>query len=179
MPHLQTLFTERLVLESVRAAHADETWPRQDDDRMWTYFPELRPHSLEHLRTIYERREHGSPDDSQIWLNYVCRERETGKIAGEVQTTIFTGACVAYVAYAIFPEFQRKGYAREAVAALIEHVRRDYDIAQFFAEMDTRNEASYRLAESLGFVRVETHESVEHGRGLVADEYLYELTFRQ
>jgi RimJ/RimL family protein N-acetyltransferase len=44
--------------------------------------------------------------------------------------------------------------------------------------MDTRNEASYRLAESLGFVRVEKHEAVEHGHGIIADEYVYELTFR-
>jgi RimJ/RimL family protein N-acetyltransferase len=58
-------------------------------------------------------------------------------------------------------------------------VRKEYGIAQFFAEMDTRNEASYRLAESLGFVRVETHESVERGHGLIASEYMYELTFRQ
>lgn len=179
MAHLQTLFTERLILEPVRAAHADETWPRQDDDRMWTYFPELRPRSLEHLRTIYERREHGSPDDSQVWLNYACRERQSHEIAGEVQSTIFVQAGVAYVAYAIFPEFQRKGYAREAVTALIECVRETYGIAQFFAEMDTRNEASYRLAESLGFVRIETHESVDHGCGLTAVEYLYELIFRQ
>jgi RimJ/RimL family protein N-acetyltransferase len=176
---LQTLSSDRLVLEPVRAAHADETWPRQNDDRMWTYFPELRPRTLEHLRTIYERREHGAPDDSQIWLNYVCREDRSGEIAGEVQATIFTRAAVAYIAYAIFPEFQRNGYAREAVAALIEHVRKEYGIAQFFAEMDTRNEASYRLAESLGFVRVETHESVERGHGLIASEYVYELTFRQ
>lgn len=175
---MQTLSTERLILEPVRAAHADETWARQNDDRMWTFFPELRPRSLEHLRTIYERREHGAPNDAEIWLNYVCRRRVDGEITGEVQATIFARAEVAYVAYAVFPEFQRKGFAREAVAALIEHVRGEYRIAHFFAEMDTRNEASYRLAESLGFVRVETHGDVQHGHGIIADEYVYELTFR-
>jgi RimJ/RimL family protein N-acetyltransferase len=146
---------------------------------MWTYFPELRPRSLEHLRTIYERREHGSRDSSEIWLNYECRERAGGCIAGEVQATIYARAGVAYVAYAIFRDFQRKGFAREAVAALINHVREEYHIARFIAEMDTRNEASYKLAESLGFFRVETHEGVEHGHGVIADEYVYELTLDQ
>ena len=175
---MQILSTERLLLEPLAAAHADETWPRQNDPRMWTFFPQLRPRTLEHLRAIYERREHGAPNDSQIWLNYVCRGRADGQIAGEVQATIFARAQTAYVAYAIFPEFQRKGFAREAVCALIEHVRAGYGIARFYAEMDTRNQASYRLAESLGFVRVETHGSVENGRGIAADEFLYELTFR-
>ncbi len=178
MKPLQTLSTERLILEPVRPAHADETWPRQNDERMWTFFPDLRPRTLEHLRVIYERRQHGSPNDSEVWLNYVCRLRTGGEIAGEVQTTIYTRAGAAYVAYAIFPDFQRKGFAREAVAALIDHVRKEYGIANFFAEMDTRNEASYRLAESLGFVRVETHGTVERGHGIIADEYVYELTFR-
>lgn len=164
---LQTLSTERLTLEPVTPAHADETWPALDDDRMWSYFPELRPRSLEHLRTIYERREHGSPDESKVWLNYVCRERASGAVAGEVQATILRALECSYIAYAVFPAFQRRGYAREATLALIEHVRSHYGVQRFRAEMDKRNEASYRLAESLGFERVETDEN----------DYVYELRF--
>jgi [ribosomal protein S5]-alanine N-acetyltransferase len=176
MKRLQTLSTKRLTLEPVTAAHAAEAWTGVNDDRMWTYFPELRPRSLEHLHTIYERRERGSPDSLSTWLNYICRERASGAIAGEAQATILKDEGVAYVAYAIFSAFQRKGYAREAVSTLIEHVRSQYGIDRFRAEMDTRNEPSYRLAESLGFKRIETHKGIIHGT-IVADEYLYELRF--
>lgn len=162
---MQTLSADRLFLEPVTVAHAEEAWPGLNDDRMWTYFPELRARSLDHLRTIYERREHGSPDESKIWLNYICRERAGGAIVGEVQATILTALRLSYVAYAIFPAFQRKGYAREATLALIEHVRRVYGIQQFRADMDRRNEASYKLAESLGFARIDTQEN----------DYVYEL----
>lgn len=163
-------------MEPVTPAHADEAWPLQNDDRMWTYFPELRPRSLQHLRTIYERREHGSADPSTLWLNYVCRERSSQLLIGEVQATVHLDDETAFVAYAIFPAFQRKGYAREATIALIGWVRSMYGVQQFFAEMDTRNKASYRLAESMGFVRIETHTGVHHA-GFTSDEYLYELTF--
>lgn len=173
---LQTLSTERLILEPVTAAHAGEAWAGVNDDRLWTYFPELRPRSQEHLRTIYERRERGAPDASSTWLNYICRERASRAIAGEAQATILKDEGVAYVAYAIFSAFQRRGFAREAVAALIEHVRSEYGIERFRAEMDTRNEPSYRLAESLGFKRIETHKGVVHGT-IIANEYLYELRF--
>lgn len=176
MKHLKTLSTERLLLEPVIAAHADEAWPLQNDDRMWTYFPELRPRSLEHLRTIYERREHGSPDPSTLWLNYVCRERSSQQLIGEVQATVDVDDESAFVAYAIFPAFQRKGYAREATTALIDFVRSTHGVQDFFAEMDTRNEPSYRLAESMGFIRVETKSGVHHA-DFTSDEYLYALTF--
>lgn len=175
MQHSPILSTERLALEPVTAAHAREAWPGLNDEGMWTFFPELRPRSLEHLQAIYERREHGSRDASQVWLNYLVRERASGALTGEVQATVLLHAGVSYVAYDTFREHRRKGYAREAMRALIAHVRGAYGIRRFLAEMDTRNEASYKLAESLDFVRIETHRSVDRGNGFVSDEYVYEL----
>lgn len=172
---MERLETKRLVLEPVTPAHADETWPGLDDAAMWRFFPELRPRTLEHLRTIYERREHGSSDDAEIWLNFVCRERENGRIVGEVQATILRDAGTSYVAYAVFSAHQRRGFAREALTALIEHVRRTYGIRRFLAEMDTQNRASYTLAESLGFKLRETKDAVERANGAVSAEYVYEL----
>ena len=175
---LHLLETRRLVLEPVTRAHADEAWPGLDDDRMWTFFPELRPRSLEHLRTIYDRRSRGSGDESQIWLNFVCRSRAGGKIVGEVQATIVLPAQASYVAYDVFTKEQGKGYGREAVRVLIDHVAETYGIRRFLAEIDTRNARSVALVKSLGFKQVETHEAVEHGHGLVSNEFVYELTLQ-
>jgi len=90
-----------------------------------------------------------------------------------MQATI-RGHRAAYIAYAFYPANQRKGYAREAAQAVIAHLREAYGITRFRAEMDTRNEPSYRLAESLGFTRIETHEAPDLGQG-PAKEYLYEF----
>lgn len=92
-----------------------------------------------------------------------------------MQSTIFLRARVAYVAYAVYPSHQRKGYAREAVQAIVDYIKQQYGVDRFLAEMDTRNEPSYRLAESLGFKRVETRTHMERGHGLQAGEHLYEL----
>ena len=160
------LETPRLILEPTTRAHAAETWPGLDDERMWTYFPHLRPHSLDHLSTIYERRAVGSPDESQRWLNFVCRDRESGAAVGEVQATIALADCTSYVAYDIFASEQGKGYGREAVRGLIEHLKETYRIERFFAEIHPENAPSIALIEALGFKRVQTRE----------DELLYELT---
>lgn len=152
------LETPRLVLEPTTRAHADEAWDGLDDDRMWAFFPELRPQSIEHLRTIYDRRARGPADASQIWLNFVCRARDSRKLVGEVQATIVVSAQASYVAYDVFAKEQGKGYGREAVRALIAHVSSAYGIRRFLAEIDNGNAPSIALIEALGFQRVETRE---------------------
>jgi L-amino acid N-acyltransferase YncA len=50
-----------------------------------------------------------------------------------------------------FSPSQRQGYAKEALGALLPALREVYGIGRFHAEIDTRNIASIRLVESLGF----------------------------
>lgn len=169
----EALRTSRLILEPVKAAHAQEAWPLMDDERMWTYFPEQRPATLHDLRRLYERWELGSTDPAQLWLNWILRERSTNAPVGAMQSTVFAPRHTAYIAYAVYPAYQRKGYAREACEAIITYLR-ERRVKRIFAEMDVRNEPSYRLAESLGFKRIETRHGVQHGP-FTSDEYVYEL----
>lgn len=161
-PQLQTA---HLLLEPVCAAHAEEAWPHVDDERMWRFFPEKRPQTPGDLHRLYRKWENGSPSPEEIWHNWMCRERSSGELAGGMQSTVLPGGRIAYIAYAIYPPFQQRGYAREASAAVIEYVRKTYTLERVYAEMDVHNEASYRLAESLGFLREREHDG----------EYRYEL----
>lgn len=162
---MEPLRSERLDLEPVRAAHADEVWAQLDDDRMWTYFPQLRPSTIADLRAQYAKWERGSTTPTTVWLNWLCRERIRGDLVGAMQSTIFPEMRIAYLAWAVYPAHQRCGYAAEAARAVISHVRDRYSIRRFLAEMHVNNEPSYRLAQSLGFEYVKT-------RG---DDYVYEL----
>lgn len=159
--------THRLDLEPVRPEHADEVWPQIDDERMWRYFERLRPARVNDLRRRYEKWQRGSGVDDEIWLNWMCRERSSGVVAGGVQATVFATQRYALVAYGIYPRFRRQGYAREATQATIAYVHERYDIDRFRAEMDIRNEPSYRLADSMGFTRIGSRER----------DYVYELRF--
>jgi len=159
------LRTEHLDLEPVRVAHAQEVWTQLDDERMWRYFAQLRPKTIGDLRALYAKWERGCPDAGEVWWNWLCRERISGEPAAAMQATIMLDERLAYVAYAVYVRHQRKGFAREAVQAIVERVRETFGITRFLAVMDTRNEPSYRLAESLGFTRTEMRDG----------EYTYEL----
>lgn len=167
MTETPALHTPRLDLEPVRGLHAQEAWPLLDDDRMWTYFPALRPASRDDLRLLYQKWERGSVSSGELWHNWICRERAERALVGSMQSTVLWRRRTAYIAYAVYPRFQRKGYAREACLAVIAFVRKTSAVERIWAEMDARNEASFKLAESIGFRRV----------GARGGEYRYELTF--
>ena len=170
------LQTPRLVLEPTTPEHAREAWPYLDDERMWEFFPDLRPKTLDDLRALYRRWERGSPfpNRNETWENWLCRSRETGLLLGATQATIVAND-TAHIAYGIYVVHRRNGYAREAARATVEHLQHVHGVRRVLAEMDVRNVASVAVAESLGFRRVETRLGVRRGYGPATGEFVYEL----
>jgi ribosomal-protein-alanine N-acetyltransferase len=55
------------------------------------------------------------------------------------------------IGFTVSRPFQRRGIAREAVAALIDVLEREFGTEEIIATPDSRNTASIKLLESLGF----------------------------
>lgn len=158
------LRSERLDMEPAQPRHAAETYRYLRDEAMWTHFPHLRPESEEALRATYARRERGAPGENQRWENWILRDRATGMAVGDLQATIFCDERSATIAYGVFVPFRRHGYAREATAALLEHLHAEHGVIRACAEIGVENEPSLRLVRALGF------ECVESG----GDEWTFE-----
>jgi RimJ/RimL family protein N-acetyltransferase len=108
-----------------------------------------------------------------VWLNWVLRQRATGAYVGMVEVTVHLDR-TATLAYMVFPPFWRQGYATEACARVLAHLFADYQVTRVAAEIDTRNTASLRLIEALGFTRVALQRHAAFFKGAVSDEYRYE-----
>lgn len=175
-----SIHTSRLRLEPTVEAHADLVYAALDDDAMWQFFPAFRPRSLEALRERYRRFAAGYPDSDrkQCWENWTVFLRVDAQPVGAMQATIEFAQNAARIAYAIHREHWRQGYAAEAARAVIEHLQTEHNVLAVFAEMNTANDASVGLIESLGFRRVERRIQVDSGNGLLGDEFLYELLTR-
>ena len=157
------LETSRLVLEPLAVHHATKLFQSFQSAKL--RFID-RPTSVEELENKYRRfATHGPGDGSQVWLNWVAREKATSGYVGWFQATIFDGGSTG-LAWVVFPENWRQGYAAEAVRALMPHLTEIYAPNFFFAEMNVENESSIALAEKLGFQRVER---------LNDDEFRYEI----
>lgn len=57
---------------------------------------------------------------------------------------------VAEIGWVLDPDHSGQGYAREAVGAVIRFAFDKYDLHRLVTQMDARNEASARLAASVG-----------------------------
>lgn len=158
MPDLtRDLVTRRLVLEPLIAAHACLLFGYLQDRRLYRYYADEPPSTVEMLEHRYRGWEtRKSPDRTQTWLNYAVRRTDGGYV-GWIQATILGDA--ATIGYDIFPEFWRQGYATEACGELLRALREDHVVRTISATVDSGNAASIRLLEHLGFTRTWTGPS--------------------
>ena len=165
----------RLQMKRVQMQLASITWPILNDPKLYIYLPEDPP-SLAELEKRFSFWEPGiSPDQSEYWLNWVLKDLESQLIVGTIQAGVHRESKVATIAYMLGSNFQRKGYAFEAIAALIQFLKNEYQVNQIKAWIDTRNVPSIRLIEKLKFSRVELIEKADHFKGADSDEYVYLL----
>lgn len=154
----RSLRTARLTLEPIVPEHAPLLFDQLDDDRLWRFMIfRLRPRSVDGLRKRFTRyAARTSPDGDEIWLNYALR-RADGAYVGTVQATV--AGSHAMIGYSIFVDHWRQGYGKEACMELLRSLRDDFGVCRVEATVDTENDASIRLLEVLGFVRVWTGPS--------------------
>jgi len=169
------LETSRLLLEPLHPSHALALYEPLQSHAIYEFLPENPPTSLEALATRYRRlSSRRSPDGQEAWLNWAMRERREHRYVGTLQATISPDA-TAYIAYILFPAFWRQGYAREGCGRMLALLFKDYPVHTVSAEIDTRNAASIKLVESLGFQRVATRLNADFFKGSTSHEYRYEL----
>jgi RimJ/RimL family protein N-acetyltransferase len=168
-----TLRTERLVLEPLARTHAEAMFEGFADPVLYTWIDVAPPRDVDDLRERFTRIAEPYAPGGELWLNWPVRIAATGAYAGLVEATIRPDR-VVYLAYYVFGPFMRKGIAREACAAVIEHLWRAYDAVEIRADIDYRNVPSRCLVESLGFVR-RAHNKPTTLRGRPALDYRYRL----
>lgn len=121
------------------------------------------------------------PDEPGEWYQLAIAPREDpGRIVGDCAfQPRATEPRIVDVGFTLDPAAQGRGYATEAVGELIRYLFEARGKHKVCADCDTRNEASWRLLERLGFRREAVlRESYADGADW-ADEYLYGLLDRE
>jgi len=159
-PQAPALQTRRLTLEPLWLDHADEMAPLLADPRLHE-FTGGEPPTLQYLRESYRKRLSAGTAGGRRWCNWVLRHREAGVVVGGIQAEVRLGdgGFVAEVAWIVGCEHQRRGYAREAVEAMLMWLRAA-GVGQVVGDIHERNEPSQRLARAMGLAP--TDEPAEH-----------------
>ena len=115
------------------------------------------------------------------WLARLVVLRDTGEFIGRIG--FHSGPEPEYLreiglegvefGYTIFEPYQRRGYAKEAAAALMQWARDARNVSSFVLSIAPDNEPSVALAKGMGFRKVSSHvDEVDGPEDIYALRYL-------
>ena len=135
--------TDRLLLRRFMASDYDDLFEflsKLADDEFEGYPGITYENGKEHLKSRLDSDEF-----------YAIELISSGKVIGNIYCGTRNYAAKE-VGYIINKDYQRQGYATEALSAVIHSVFWD-GVHRVYAECDPRNTASWKLLESVGFRR--------------------------
>jgi len=152
------LLTDRLRLRRSRPQDAETIAAYRSDPEVGRYQGWERT-DVEGIRADIEQMERRDPGEPGGWVQLSVEERETGRLVGDVGLSPADGEPgVIKVGYTMSPTFQGRGYATEAVSALVDYAfdTLGADIVRAYASAE--NAPSIRVAEKVGMTLMERFE---------------------
>jgi RimJ/RimL family protein N-acetyltransferase len=151
--------SERLLLRRPREEDLEPLLVSWSDPVMTRYTglkPDIRAF-LTRLIADMSAKEPGQTEPGGPWYQYIVVRRDDGAMVGDIGVGFWVpGERQVELGYRIHPAFHRRGYAREAVAAMIDHLIAAHDVHRFVSVAASANAASIAVLRGLGY-RQEGH----------------------
>ena len=168
-PEFKPLVTERLLLRRSRPEDAEPISAYRSDPNVNRYqgWDRTDPASI---RAEIVEMESRQPGGAGGWVQFTVEERAGGRLVGDVGISAADDEPgVAKIGYTIAPAFQGRGYATEAVRALVDYAFETLGAERVRAFAAAENVPSLRVAENAGLSLVERFEH-RHGGEVVRYE---------
>jgi RimJ/RimL family protein N-acetyltransferase len=107
------------------------------------------------------------------WFQYAIERTEDRAHIGDVGVDLHENRMQAEIGFTLAPAYQGRGYAAEAVRALLDDLFTIRGLHKVSAEADARNLASARLLERVGFTREGLRRSHTWIKNEWTDDLLY------
>jgi RimJ/RimL family protein N-acetyltransferase len=166
--------TERLVRRRFRAADAETLAAYRSDPAVARYQSWTAPVPIGEARAIVASLERGDPS-LPGWFQYAIELAEDKAHIGDVGVGLNDNGRQAEIGFTLAPAYQGRGFAGEAVRAVLDHLFRVRGLHKVSAECDARNDASARLLERVGFTREGRLRSHTWIKGEWTDDLLFGL----
>ena len=172
------LHTARLDLRPLVPTDADALFALKSDAEVQRYGSHVPWTALQQAVDYIERDRQGMAEGQHAQLAVV--HREDGAVLGTCTLHALDAQCRrADVGYALLPSAWGRGYANEAVTALLDWGFAQLQLNRVEADIDPRNAASARALERLGFVREGHLRERWIVGGEACDSWLYGLLARE
>jgi RimJ/RimL family protein N-acetyltransferase len=180
MPDPSTLTTPRLTLRALTLADADDLFAAFADRETMRFFGD-RHGCVADTRALFHHVIDGAEaHTSRQWAICVRQGRSADRrsVIGSLSVNGIVGG-TAQMGFILMKEYQGRGYATEAVHAVLNHAFGALGLHRVTLHIDPENVASQRVAHKLGF-RLEgrMRESFPIG-GRFRDELVFGLLERE
>lgn len=172
-----TLTTDRLVLRPFTDADGDDLFALQSDARVLRYW-DAPPWTDRSRSAGFLDRCRRMADEGSGARVVLARRRDAAFLGWCTVSSWNPDFRSASLGYCLAESAWGQGYATEAARALLEWAFASLDLNRVQAEADTRNAASARVLEKLGFVREGTLREDCIVDGDVSDSWVYGLLRR-
>jgi RimJ/RimL family protein N-acetyltransferase len=174
-----SITTQRLILRTFRLADFESYAAYRTRPDVYRYLY-AAPSTGDALKEKFERLLDAPFEKDGDSFRLAVTRRDDGALIGDVMLKLANRAALqAEVGYVFHPDSGGKGYATEAVSAMISAGFETFGFHRIFARLDSRNKGSVGIVERLG-LRREAH-LVENDRfnGEWGDEYVYAVLARE
>lgn len=172
-PHSFRITTDRLVIRPLDVADLDTFVRYRNDDEVTRFQDWALPYTPAHARALLdELAGFDGPTDDE-WVQLAVTDLD-GVLVGDLAVGLEQDAAVATIGYTIAPGHQGRGYATEAVGALVDRLVAD-GVHRVAATLDPENLASARVLERCGFRFTGIARSAALVRGEWKDDARFEI----
>ena len=151
----QDIVTDRLILRDLGPTDAEFMMRYRSDPEVSRY-QSWQPTSVDRLRSYFEELAGVDPDTPGAWYQLGIALRSGGELIGDCGFHILGDPRLAEIGITVAPRFQCRGYATEALRAIVGYLFGKLRKHRISASIDPRNIGSIRLMQRLAF-RQEAH----------------------
>jgi RimJ/RimL family protein N-acetyltransferase len=142
--------TDRLALRRFRSGDAPALAAYRSDPAVARFQGWTAPVALDSAVSLVRQFAAGDPGQPG-WFQYAIERKADRGLVGDLGVFLHENAMQADVGFTLAPEHQGRGYATEAVRAVLHHLFAERGLRRVSAECDARNHRSARLLERVGF----------------------------
>jgi RimJ/RimL family protein N-acetyltransferase len=141
---------------------------RVEKYQSWTNY------TYEDALKFFENMNYSTFGEAGNWYQLAISSLKSDELLGDLAVH-FIGQDQLEIGFTVAPQHQGNGVATEALSSLLDYVFSELNKHRVVATIDTKNTASYRLLEKLGFRREAHFIQNVFFKGAWGDEYQYAL----
>lgn len=168
------LQTQQLLLRRLKPTDLPQL-ARYRDKPAVARFQSWENYTLQDAEKLYAQQHSLTFNSDETWYQLAVERLEDGVLTGDIGIHFFDEGKQVELGMTFDVSFQKRGYAREAMRALIAMLFDDFSKHRITAVVDTRNTRAVNLLEKLGFRREAHYRENIFFKGEWGDEYLYAL----